>query len=151
MERFKFLYIEMQQMYYLLTRIYKQPNFRLHRYSDTNLFFFSPYYDNGQQYSSDNKFEKKKLELQTEFLTKYPEGINIDKYKIHITPDILTEFYDKLVPYDVFIDPTHGKSIYLQPVSKLGGSTRIKRTNITIKSRKHKLKPKNIKTMKKNN
>ena len=136
MERFKFLYIEMHQIYYILTRIYKQPSFRLHRYSDTNLFFFSPYYDNGQKHSADNEFEKKKLELQTELLSKYPEGINIDKHKIQITPDKLTEFYEKLVPYDVFIDPTHGKSIYLQPINKLGGSMRIKSHNITIKSRK---------------
>lgn len=136
MERFKFLYIEMQQMYYILTRIYKLPTFRLHRYSDTNLFFLSPYYDNGQKHSDGNEFEKKKLKLQTELQSKYPEGINIDKHKIHITPDKLTEFYNKLMPYDVFIDPTRGKSIYLQPINKLGGSTLIKRHNITIKSRK---------------
>ena len=137
MERFKFLYIEMLQMYYILTRIYKQSTFRLHRYSDTNLFFFSPYYDNGHKHSTDNEFEKKKLELQTELLTKYPEGINIDKHKIHITRETLSEFYDKLVPYDIFIDHTWGKSIYLQPVKKLGGAKRIERHNITNKSRKN--------------
>ena len=139
LERFKFLYIEMLQMYYILTRIYKQPTFRLHRYSDTNLFFFSPYYDNGLTHSAaDNEFEKKKSELQTELLTKYPDGINIHKHKIHITRDTITEFYDKLIPYDVFIDPTRGKSIYLQPVNKSGGGTLIKRHNFTVKSNKPK-------------
>jgi len=141
LERFKFLYIEMHQMYYLLTKIYRQPTFRLHRFADTNLFFFSPYYDIGRvPPDGNNEFENKKLELQHEFLTKYPDGINIDKHKIHITPDTLTEFYEKLQPYDVFIDATRGKSIFLQPVNKLGGGARIEKHRITIKSRKPKRK-----------
>jgi hypothetical protein len=151
LERYKFLYIEMIQMYYILTRIYKQPTFRLYRYSDTNLFFFSPYYDNGLKHSAENEFEKKKSKLLSE-LEKTSAGVLQDKkYNINITTATLTQFYDKLVPYDVLINGFPSKSIFLQQVNKLGGGTQINGIHSTHKKGKskqitHKKSNKNMKT-----
>ena len=119
LERFKFLYKEMIQIYYLLRNLYKMPFFRLHRYMDTNMFFFSPYYDNGK---ADNPFNKKKRDLFFA-LTKKGGDIHIHDNNIHITAETLADFYDKLKPYDVYINHMHGRALYLKPITGRASSS----------------------------
>lgn len=125
-EWYKFLYREIIQMYYILKHKYKLPSLRLHRYMNTNMFFFSPYYDD---LNSKNSFEQKKQELLT--LLKKKGDIHIQENNINVTLESLITFYDNLKPYDVNIDIKRGRSLYIEPVSNLRGGS--------INKRKHKL------------
>lgn len=123
LERFKFLYIELSQIIYMIKNLYKLPTFRLHRYEKTNIFYFSPYYD-GTYTDSDgitheNDFSAKKQELLRR-LDKHGDITN-QKELLEITTETLGQFYEKLTPYDVLLDSRRGNSLYIDPVRQKGG------------------------------
>ncbi len=109
LDRFKVLYIELSQMYYLLKNTYKLPSFRMYRYLDTNMFFFSPYYDH-------RDFIQKQSDLLEELKTEHANKLEVSG-NINITSESLKRFYKSLKPYDVIIDPRYGNSIVLKPLA----------------------------------
>ena len=123
LERFKFLYVELSQIIYMIKNIYKLPTFRLHRYEKSNIFYFSPYYDgtytDSYGITHENDFSAKKTELISR-LSDHGNIINPNE-RLNITTKSLGQFYEKLTPYDVLIDSQRGNSLYIDPVRLNGG------------------------------
>lgn len=147
LEQFKFLYIEMNQMYYMNNQfngtIHKP--IKLRRYGNTNLFFFSPY-DNINKLKT--SFEEKSSELLGKIGDKQ---IVIDDTQpnILINKDIIQKFLGELNLYEMSLN-TSTKSFMFHKQQVGGKSKKYMSNNINTtknmrtKSKSINNKPNNI-------